>query len=319
MKFKSLISVIVIATALVFTVSSSINAQTINLPDLLTAEIETGLDSSGEESTTAGSIASPSAEVVKKIQEKKDQDITETTDKQKSKLVSYLDDNPVGELKWNNFLQHSIRFAVSEGVPANVIVLVLLFPLIASFIAASRHVIGLRGFGIYAPAVLSVALVSTGILEGLVIFTAIVIIALLFKQAIRKLSLPYLPRTALLLWVISLGILAILLLAPILNLTALMSVNIFPMLILVLLAENFLDAQARTKQADAIALTVETIGLAFVSGLILKWEMMQRFALIEPELLIFITASINIIVGKFAGLRVTEYLRFRTLIEEEQE
>ncbi len=293
---------------------------------LLTAEIETIdelLDSpeateSGDDSTPSATLASPSAEKVQKVEEETKKDITEPTPEQKSKLAKFMEENPPGKLNWNNFVQHAIHYAVKQGMPANILVLVLLFPLIASFIAASRHIIGLRGFGLYIPAVLAVALVSTGIFEGLIIFLAITITALLAKKIIQRFDMSYLPRTALLLWTISLGIFGLLLLAPILNLVSLMKGNVFPILILVLLSENFLDAQARTKQSEAIALAIETIGLAFISGLLLQSESMQKFALTEPELLILLTAGLNFVIGKFAGLRVTELLRFRPIIEEEE-
>lgn len=269
------------------------------------------------EAATPAAETTPSAQTIEKINEKKASDITEPTGEQKSKLVRLLEANPLGEPAWYNVLEQAIRNAVSKGVPPNVIVLVLLFPLISSFIAASRHIIGLRGFGIYVPAVLSVALVSTGIIEGLSMFLAIVLAAIPAKKFLKTINLPYLPRTAILIWFVSLAILGVLLSAPILNLVTLMTVNIFPILILVLLAENLLDAQGRTKPADALALALETIGLAFVSGLLLKWEALQRFALFEPELLIIGTVLINLVVGKFTGLRLVEYFRFRSLMEEE--
>ena len=284
---------------------------------LLEEEITVGEATDSAEATEEGSLASPSAETVQKIQEKKDKDITETEGEQKSKLVRYLEENPLENKNITNVLQQAIRNAVKEGVPPNVIVLVLLFPLVASFIAASRHIIGLRGFGIYIPAVLSIALVSTGVLEGIAIFLAIVLVALPAKKALTKLKLPYLPRTAILLWFVSFAILGILLLAPLINMVTLMTVNIFSIMILVLLAENFLDAQGRTKPADAIALTLETLGLALLSGLILQWEGLQKFALLQPELLTIVTLIINFIVGKFIGLRFSEYFRFRSLMEEE--
>jgi hypothetical protein len=270
----------------------------------------------GADATMSAAAATPSAQVEQIIQEKKDKDITESGGKQKSRLAQYLDDNPPEALSWNNFIQHAIRYSVNEGVPANTIVLVLLFPLIAALIAASRHIIGLRGFGIYIPAVLSVALVSTGIAEGTIIFLAIVVTAIVAGRFIKKTKLSYLPRAGLLLWMVSLGILGTLFIAPVLGLTSLMSVNIFPILILVLLSENFLDAQTRSKQSEAIALTVETIALAAISGLILKWEPMQKLALSEPELLIICVALFNFVIGKFTGLRLTERLRFRNIIEE---
>lgn len=297
------------------TFTSSVSAQT----DLLQADIEIIEDATDSaESTAAASLASPSAEVVEKIKEKTEEDITQPSDKQKSKLATYLEETPVGPLSWNNFIQHAIRNAITEGVAPNILVLVLLFPLIASLIGASRHIIGLRGFGIYIPAVLAVALVSTGILEGIAIFSAIILVALFSKRFLKKTKLSYLPRTAMLLWMISMGIFGVFLLSPYFGLVSLMSINIFPILILVLLSENFLDAQSRSKQSEAIALTIETLALAFASSLLLRWETMQKFALTEPELLIMTTVLINVVIGKFAGLRLKEWFRFRSLIEEEE-
>ncbi|MEN8252858.1 MAG: 7TM domain-containing protein [Patescibacteria group bacterium] len=287
---------------------------------LLTAEInpinEEIEATESAEATESTSLASPSAEVQEKIKEKQDKDITETGGQQKSKLAKHLDDNPPGPLSWNNFLQHAIRETIAQGIPANVLVLVLLFPLVASFIASSRHIIGLRGFGIYIPAVLSVALVSTGVVAGLIMFAAIVVTALIAKRILSRFRLPYLPRTALTLWGVSLGILGLFIVAPILNITSLMIVNIFPILILVLLGQNFLDAQVSTKQSDALALTIETLVLAFISSILLQWEFLQKLALLEPELLLISTAILNFVVGRFTGLRLAEWLRFRPIIEE---
>ncbi|MCA9373113.1 hypothetical protein KC921_03395, partial [Candidatus Woesebacteria bacterium] len=224
------------ASAQTSTTSSVIGEVELNNPDATM---------SGE-GTESAKLASNSAEITEKIQENKDKDLTDTGGKQKSELAAYLDQNPPGPLSWNNFLQHAIVSAVREGVPANIIVLVLLFPAVASLIAASRHVIGLKGFGIYVPAVLSVAFVSTGVIPGLLMFIAISGTAFVTNRLLKRMPLPYLPRTALLLWTISVGIFGVLMLAPIINLTELMSVNIFPILILVLLSENFIDAQARS-------------------------------------------------------------------------
>ncbi|NCO12278.1 MAG: hypothetical protein COZ34_04280 [Candidatus Pacebacteria bacterium CG_4_10_14_3_um_filter_34_15] len=323
------ISYIAFLILLVFTIGLNVfPSNIISAATLKNAEINTNVDfidpdflvsdaTEGATATDSTKLASPSAEVVEKIQEKKDQDITETSGKQKTKLETYMDENPPESLSWNNFIQHAIRTAVSNGLQVNVIVLIILFPLIASLIAASRHIIGLRGFGIYIPAVLSVALVSTGVVEGLIIFLVIALTAIVARKILGKAKLSYLPRTSLMLWMVSLGIFIVLMLAPFIKIVTLLSVNIFPILILVLLAENFLDAQAKTKQSEALALTIETIGLAVFSGFLLKFEPLQKLALSEPELLLLAPGLINILIGKFAGLRVSERLRFRSLIEEE--
>lgn len=311
---------LIIGLGLFFSSLSSTAFAQSSLSAQIAGEIELTIPNSSNSAvaTETGTLASESAEIIEKIQEKKDQDLTDTGSKQISELATYLFQNPPGPLSWNNFLQHAIFKTVSEGVPANIIVVVILFPFVASLIAASRHVIGLKGFGIYIPAVLSVAFVSTGVIPGLLMFVAISGTAFVTSRLLKKTTLPYLPRTALLLWTISIGIFGLLMLAPIIKVTQLMSVNIFPILILVLLSENFLDAQAHSKESQALALTIETIILALIASLLLKWGVLQRFALSEPELLLFLTAIVNIVIGKFSGLRVSERLRFGAIIEEEE-
>jgi len=44
-------------------------------------------------------------------------------------------------------------------------------PAATALIAASRHLIGLRGFGIFLPAALSVSFVAIGPLLGIVVFS----------------------------------------------------------------------------------------------------------------------------------------------------
>ncbi len=297
----------------IFIFSFPVKAQTV-VP--LTQPTTMDLASAAATASHPASLASPAAAVVQKIKAKKDADITQTDNGKKDVLTLFLEKHKLKPLSWNNFLQYAIRHAVSQGVPVNTITLVLLFPLVAMIIATSRHVIGLKGFGIYIPAVLSVAFVSTGIINGLIIFTVIAVTAVLAKKLLQHTNLPYLPRTALLLWLVSLGILALLLISPLLPFTTLMGVSIFPILILILLSENFLDAQASTKPMEAFSLIVETLLLAFISALILSWSDIQKFALLEPEIFLVIIAVINILVGKFVGLRLTERLRFKDIIEE---
>lgn len=317
MKIRFLILTLVLGTLVFLATKQTALAQglpdaTIEIVDITTEPIAT------EEATAtlSGSLASPSAKVDQEIKEKIDKDITESKGEQTNKLVAYMDQNPPAELSWNNFVQHAMRRAVSEGVQPNVLVLLLLFPLVVTMIAASRHIVGLRGFGVYIPAVLSIGLASTGVVEGLLLFLAIAATAVVAKRIVKKTHLAYLPRTALMLWTVSLGIFGLMLIAPFINLVSLMSISIFPILILVLLAENFLDAQARTKQSEALVLTLETLGLAVIASFFLRWEILQIFAVSEPELLIVSVAFLNALIGKFVGLRISERLRFRSIIEE---
>lgn len=320
MRFKTFFSLVVFVVLSFFALqlsTSKVVAQTTQNSTLFDALQGDAEATSEANATNSGKLASPSAEIVEKIQEKKDQDITETGGKQKTKLEQYLDDNPPGELTWHNFLQHAIRKGVSNGLASNVIVLLLLFPLIAAIISFSRHIIGLQSFGVYIPAVLSVALVSTGINMGLSIFFILMITTLLFRRILKRIKLQLLPRTAMLLWSISITILAILIFSASVGSTIFLNITIFPLLILMLLTENFIETQLASSQSQAVRYAIETIIVALICSFIISLEPLQKFALLNPELTLILVPLINLLVGKYSGLRFLEYIRFKSIIDKE--
>ena len=277
-------------------------------------DLDVEVATSTAEASESAVVATPAARLVDRVVEKKP-DLTEPEGEVKGKLERYLEEKEVGPLGISNFLQHAIRGAVAQGVPPNTIVLVLLFPVVAALIAAGRHLIGLRGFGIFTPAVLSVAFVATGIVSGILLFLIILGVAMFGRRLLKRLKLQYLPRMALLLWVVSLGVFATLYVAPYFQIQEIIQINIFPILILILLAENFIEVQIGKSDREATELTVETIILALVSSIIMSMDMVQRFVLFNPELLVLGVAIFDIFVGQYTGLRYTEYLKFRKMVK----
>jgi hypothetical protein len=277
----------------------------------VSAQFDLDLDAS--ESAMASESADASKSAIAKAVEKKP-DITEPEGEVTGKLEKYLDEKKIGQLGLNNVLQYAIRKAVSRGVPANTIVLMILFPVVAAIIAASRHLFGLRGFGIFTPAVLSVAFVATGLVSGILVFLVILMVASIGRMILKKMKLHYLPRMALLLWFVSLGVFGLMFLSSYVELEAVVKLNIFPILILVLLAENFIEVQMGKSKKEAISLTTETILLAVISSFILSLDIVQKTALLNPEIVVVTVLVFDVFVGRYVGLRYGEKLKFKKLI-----
>lgn len=243
-------------------------------------------------------------------------DLTQKTEETLGPLEQLLNEQELnGVWPWNP-IKFAIRGAVEAGVPANTIVLLLLLPGVAALIAAARHIVGLRGFGIFLPAALSVVFVATGPLVGIGLFLVIVVVSTLVRMILRKskIRLQYLPRMALILLFVVMGILGVLFAAPVIRQPALANVSIFPVLILVLLAEDFSRVQLGKSAKVAINLTTETLILSLVSFIFLTTWQVQRFALLSPEIYILLVALFDFLLGKYSGLRFLEYWRFRKLI-----
>jgi hypothetical protein len=243
-------------------------------------------------------------------------DITQNSQENIGPLEMLLRNQQLTELGPTNFFKYAIRNAVHAGVPANTIVLLLLMPAVAAVIAAARHLVGLRGFGIFLPAALSVVFLAIGPLVGLGLFLIIVTVSTIARLTLRKLKLKlqYLPRMALILWATILGVLIALFAAPVLKQPGILNVSIFPVLILALLAEDFSKVQLGKSAKTAINLTTETLILSLVSYFFLTLKPMQEFALLNPEVLLIAVAIFDFVIGKYVGLRFLEYWRFRKLI-----
>lgn len=270
------------------------------------------------ESATAtdSATATVSASIAPIVTDTPEKDITVTTPKNQDKLVEFLNQHPINGLSWYNPLQQGIRRAIQNGVPANIIVLILLFPVITAVISVARHVIGLKGFGIYTPAVLSVAFLSTGIISGIVLFLLTLVASTLMKKVLSRLKLQYLPRTAMMLWGVSVIMLLILIGLSFLPFSIIFTIGIFPLLIIMLLTEDFLGSQLAGSQSEARQLTIETLIIAIFCSVIIGLEPVQQFVLLQPELTLIAVAALNMIVGRYTGLRVLEWLRFRTIITD---
>lgn len=290
---------------------TSVMAQTTPSPlveDTLTAS------SAATASATASAEVTPTAEPTPSP---RPNDITQTPPRQLSPLAQYLEQHPIAEKTWYNWMQQALRTAILEkGLPANIVVLILLFPAITAIISASRHLLGLKGFGVYIPAVLAVAFVSTGILPGITMFFIVLLAAIGARRLLKFLELQSLPRTAMLFWIVSIVVLTMLVLAAQFDLQPFLSISIFPLLIVMLLAENFIDTQLMSSQSQAIELTLETLFLAVVCSLFISNPIVQRIVILNPELTLLAVATINILGGKYSGLRLLEYVRFRSLLKD---
>ncbi|HLE48407.1 MAG TPA: 7TM domain-containing protein [Patescibacteria group bacterium] len=244
-------------------------------------------------------------------------DLTQKTEETIEPLRKLLNDQKLGNIFPTNFIKYAIRRSVDAGVPPNTLVLILMLPFVAMLISAIRQLIGLRGFGIFLPASLSVVFVATGPFVGVGLFLLIVFTSTFTRMALRrlKIKLQYLPRMALILWTVSVGVLGVLFATPYLKYPGLTNVSIFAVLILTLLTEDFIRIQLGKSIKTAMKLTNETIILAVASFIFLTYKPIQEYALLHPEAFLLMVLVADILLGRYSGLRILELWRFRKLIK----
>jgi 7 transmembrane helices usually fused to an inactive transglutaminase len=216
-----------------------------------------------------------------------------------------------------------VEFAMAQGVPIETITLILMLPIVVTMIALFRQVIGIKAFGIYTPALLIFAFLAIdiesetflgGIKYGIPIFVAVILIGTLVRMILKYFRLLYLPRVAIVISVVALSTLMLLIFGGMMNRTGLANVSIFPILIMIALVEKFVAVQIEKGNKQAVILSLETLIITLFGYLLARWGVLIS-ALQQYPWIVLIAIAFDFALGKWTGLRLLEYLRFKEIIK----
>lgn len=212
-----------------------------------------------------------------------------------------------------NFSAYVVQYAVKIGVPANTIVLILLLPLLATLIAFVRHVIGFPSLGLLVTVAFSITFLTIGIVAGMILLAAIVLASAVARLILKKVRIMQLPKMALSILVVAIFVFVALVVSGTYGLITVKDLSIFPVLLLILLGERIVALQLERNMREAASITFVTLILSIMGFFLLAYVPLRETVLLYPEI-IFLLIPVNIAVGRYFGLRVTEYFRFRQII-----
>lgn len=219
-----------------------------------------------------------------------------------------------------------INYILTEGVPFNTLYFLLIFPVITTLVVILRQFIGLQAFGIYTPAIITAVFLAMGsnnvwdIRYPIAVYVAVLVIGMLMRYALRHFRLLYLPRVGLTVTIVSFSVLAILTVAASFDRLGFATASFFPLLILITLVEKFVAIQIEKGTRTGIIIALETLIIAIIGFLLLSpgtfiGQYIISLLVIHPYIVLLII-PINIALGKWTGLRVAEYLRFRDVLNK---
>lgn len=195
-----------------------------------------------------------------------------------------------------------------SGVSSETVSLLLLLPLVATMVSVAHYIIGISGYGIFMPTMMAVVMMSTGVGGGLMLFASILGISLLSNLVLKKFKLHFWPARSIGLMMISVVVIGLM--------NFLNDISIYPILFMILLTEEFVRTQLAKSKKEAMMLTVGTLFLAIVGAVVLKANGVQKLVLENPVVTILIVVVVNIIVGNYKGIRLTEIKRFKNAIRK---
>lgn len=264
---------------------------------------------------TGEATASKSAEEQKKIEQLKKEDVTRVEEEAgKKEIIALFKNRPAEKLTITNFIAYSIQYAVKSGVPANTVILILILPLLATAVVFFKHVVGVPSLAMLLPIALSITLVATGLVAGLILLAAIVLTSTFARIILRRLRIMQFAKMALTIFIVSVGILITLTVSAQIGILAVTQISIFPVLLLILLSQNMVELQIDRSITDILMISAITISLGVLGYFLLSYEPIRNFVILYPEVMLLLI-PINILIGRYFGLRFTEYFRFAPITQ----
>jgi len=216
-------------------------------------------------------------------------------------------------------------------IDPNLALILLLLPIVVTIIGIAKYLIGIKSFGIYAPLILTFMFyefgltndgirsdpirgLKYGIFLALIVFSATVI----SYSFLRRWALHYYSKLALVITIVVFSIIGIIVMADVVNKLGMLKLNIFSLVLIATVSERFMNYLAFNKGTKkAIILSIETLIIAIAAYLFISWKLFQNVILTYP-FLVLLVIPVNVLIGKFSGLRVTEYSRFREILNTEE-
>lgn len=202
------------------------------------------------------------------------------------------------------------------GISQNLLKILLMLPLGALVTVVFRNVVGLETFGTFLPALIAAAARETGLLWGVVGFLSIVLLSAVIRRGLDWMQLLHSPKMAIVLTTVVIVMMAITVGSVQLGLLELAHVTLFPIAILAITAERVALMEAEQGALKVLRITLMTLLVIAACYAVMDSVFMQSLVLAFPELLLGVVA-LNLWLGKWIGIRLMEFLRFRRLILED--
>lgn len=229
-------------------------------------------------------------------------------------LTALTQQRQLNSVSFINAIPYAIQYSIKAGVPTNTIVLIMLLPLLATIVVAFRYIVGLSGIGLLVPIALSITLLATGVTPGFIMLAAIIVASLASRFLLKRFPIMQMPKVALSMLMVSIFLLLALTISSIYGIIDVRNISIFPILLYILLSDRIVTIFLERDFIETIQTTIITLFLATLGFLLLTWEQLRFFTLIYPEAILLLI-PINIMIGRYFGLRMTEYIKFQPILK----
>jgi len=190
--------------------------------------------------------------------------------------------------------------------------ILLLVPVGTLVVSIMRNLVGLPTFGIFMPVLMALAFRNTGLAYGLGIFSGVILAGYAVRWAIDRLHLLLIPRLSVILTVVVACFTVLAMIGNRFGVREFMAVGLLPFVILTMTIERFFIIVEESGVREGLITSVCSGAVAAVTHEIINNRALQSAFFAYPELLLAV-AAMQVLLGRYTGYRLSEFIRFRRL------
>lgn len=201
---------------------------------------------------------------------------------------------------------------------SNTLAIILLFPLCTFLITFLRNVIGIKTFGIFMPILIASICMYTGLLTGLIGFSAILLLAWLCHHLLEKLRILKTARLAIVISIVSVLFILLLWHSAIEQKLEFGMLALMPVVIISFVSERIHQVTQEEDWQELIKNSLGSLLSITLCYLYLTSHLLHTSFILYPELYLLVIAGL-IMIGRWEGIRSSELIRFKHLPKGEKQ
>ncbi|MDD3481175.1 MAG: 7TM domain-containing protein [Patescibacteria group bacterium] len=213
-----------------------------------------------------------------------------------------------------NFAQNLIN----QGVSEELVYLLLMLPFGAFIVSFFRYYIGLKTFGMYETIMIAFAFYFispnfvTGLKFGLPLIILAWLVSELFRRGLRGVRLHYVSKISLKISIAALLMIMALWVLSYFGQNGYFTVDPLPIIIILALVESVTLFKVKFGDLRANLSSLETLVVSTLTYGVLTLPVSKEYIILYPYLVILPILG-SILIGRFSGLRLSEYIRFKNV------
>ena len=193
--------------------------------------------------------------------------------------------------------------------------MLLLLPLGAAVVVFMRVLVGVQTAGTFMPVLIALAFLQTSLVPGLLSFVSVVLIGLVMRTYLSRLSLLLVSRIATLIVLVIFIISALSIIGYQLGYSTGMTITFFPMIIIAWTIERMSILWEEEGAREVMIQGGGSLLVAVLAYVLMRLPLVSHLSFNFPELNLVLLALI-LAMGQYTGFKLSELRRFRAIEDD---